>query len=95
MGAGRTEVVRALFGLDPISSGSVSIKGQSVSIKNIQDSIAHGMVMVSEDRKRYGIIPVRDVKENISLSSLEKVFGTSLASITARSASATPTSARR
>ena len=73
MGAGRTEVVRALFGMDPISSGTVSIKGQPVKINNVQDSIKHGMVMVSEDRKRYGIIPVRDCKENISLSSLEKV----------------------
>ena len=73
MGAGRTEVVRALFGMDPISSGTVSIKGQPVKINNVQDSIEHGMVMVSEDRKRYGIIPVRDCKENISLSSLEKV----------------------
>lgn len=73
MGAGRTEVVRALFGLDPISSGTVSVKGQPVSIKSVQHSIEHGMVMVSEDRKRYGIIPVRNVKENISLSSLKKV----------------------
>ena len=73
MGAGRTEVVRALFGLDPIVSGTVSVKGKPVAIKSVQDSIGHGMVMVSEDRKRYGIIPVRDVKENISLSSLEKV----------------------
>jgi len=73
MGAGRTEVVRALFGMDPVSSGTVSIKGKAVAINGVQDSIKHGMVMVSEDRKRYGIIPVRDVKENISLSSLEKV----------------------
>ena len=73
MGAGRTEVVRALFGMDPFTSGTVSIKGQPVTIRSVPDSIAHGMVMVSEDRKRYGIIPVRDVKENISLSSLEKV----------------------
>ena len=73
MGAGRTEVVRALFGLDPITSGSVAVNGQKVSIKSVQDSIEHGMAMVSEDRKRYGIIPVRDVKENTSLSSLEKI----------------------
>jgi len=73
MGAGRTEVVRALFGMDPVSSGTVSIKNEPVRINSVQDSIKHGMVMVSEDRKRYGIIPVRDVKENISLSSLEKV----------------------
>ena len=75
MGAGRTEVVRALFGLDEITSGSIKVKGEPVNIRNVQDSIAHGMAMVSEDRKRYGIIPVRDVKENISLSSLERVMG--------------------
>lgn len=75
MGAGRTEVVRALFGLDEISSGTISIKGQPVTIRNVQDSIEHGVAMLSEDRKRYGIIPVRDVKENMSLSSLERVMG--------------------
>ena len=73
MGAGRTEVVRALFGLDPIDSGTIRIKGNPVRIREVQDSMDHGMAMVSEDRKRFGIIPVRDVKENISLSSLGKV----------------------
>ena len=75
MGAGRTEVVRALFGLDPYSSGTVRIKGKDVTIRSVQESVAHGMVMVSEDRKRFGIIPVRDCKENMSLSSLKKVMG--------------------
>lgn len=75
MGAGRTEVVRALFGLDPISSGTIKLRGLPVKIANVQDSIKYGMAMVSEDRKRYGIIPIRDVKENISLSSLEKIIG--------------------
>ena len=74
MGAGRTEVVRALFGLDPFNSGTISVKGQPVSIRSVQDSLDCGMVMLSEDRKRFGIIPVRDVKENISLSSLERVM---------------------
>ena len=75
MGAGRTEVVRALFGLDQYTSGSVSIHGKPVAIRSVQDSIEHGMVMVSEDRKRFGIIPVRDCKENMSLSSLKEVMG--------------------
>lgn len=72
VGAGRTEVLRALFGLDPYDSGKVRIKGKEVSIKTPKDSIDHGMVMLSEDRRRYGIIPVRSVKENTTLAKLEE-----------------------
>ncbi len=50
MGAGRTEVVRALFGLDPLSSGEVRIRGNSVKIGSVQNSIDLGMAMLSEDR---------------------------------------------
>lgn len=74
MGAGRTEVMRSLFGLDPISSGEVMIKGRKVSFKNVRQSIDNGLVMLSEDRRRYGIIPVRSVKENTTLSNLKSVF---------------------
>lgn len=74
IGAGRTEVMRSLFGLDPIASGQVYIKGREVTIKNVEQSIRHGMVMLSEDRRRYGIIPMRSVKENTTLSSLKSVF---------------------
>ncbi|MDF2523078.1 MAG: ABC-type sugar transport system, ATPase component [Clostridiales bacterium] len=74
MGAGRTEVMRSLFGLDPKISGIVKIKGKEVTIKNVKQSIDNGMVMLSEDRRRYGIIPVRSVKENTTLSFLKKVF---------------------
>ncbi|MDF2591164.1 MAG: ABC-type sugar transport system, ATPase component [Clostridia bacterium] len=74
MGAGRTEVMRSLFGLDPKSSGVVKIKGKEVNIKNVRQSIENGMVMLSEDRRRYGIIPMRSVKENTTLSYLKKVF---------------------
>jgi inositol transport system ATP-binding protein len=74
MGAGRTELMRSLFGLDPISSGTVKIKGKQVHIKNVRDSIDNGMVMLSEDRRRYGIIPVRSVEENTTLSNLKAVF---------------------
>lgn len=74
MGAGRTEVMRSLFGLDPITSGTIKIKGKKVTIKNVRQSIDKGMIMLSEDRRRYGIIPMRSVKENTMLSSLKKVF---------------------
>ena len=74
MGAGRTEVMRSLFGLDPKTSGIVKIKSKEVAIKNVRQSIDNGMVMLSEDRRRYGIIPIRSVKENTTLSYLKKVF---------------------
>ncbi len=74
VGAGRTEVMRALFGLDHFTSGEIRINNKKVSIKKVSDSINHKMVMLSEDRRRYGIIPIRSVMENASISSLEKVI---------------------
>ncbi len=74
VGAGRTEVMRALFGLDHYTSGEVLIHKKKVTIKKVSDSINHKMVMLSEDRRRYGIIPIRSVMENASISSLEKVI---------------------
>ena len=70
MGAGRTEVARAIFGLDPFTAGKIKIKGREVTIKSVEDSIENGMVMLSEDRKRFGIVPMRSVLENVSLPNL-------------------------
>ncbi|MCX7710067.1 MAG: sugar ABC transporter ATP-binding protein [Clostridia bacterium] len=72
MGAGRTEVARAVFGLDPFTTGKIRIKGKAVKTTSVQASIENGLVMLSEDRKRYGIIPVRSVKENVSLPNLNQ-----------------------
>lgn len=72
MGAGRTEIMRSLFGLDEYQSGEIIIKGEKVSIKTVKDCINKKVVMLSEDRRRYGIVPVRSVRENVSLSSLKK-----------------------
>lgn len=74
VGAGRTEVMRSLFGLDPYTSGEIYISGNKTEIKNVSSSIKNGMVMLSEDRRRYGIIPIRSVMENASLASLDKFF---------------------
>ena len=76
MGAGRTEVVRALFGLDPYESGEIVINNKVTTIKNARDSINKKMVMLSEDRRRFGVVPIRSVKENISLANLKKfIYG--------------------
>ncbi len=76
VGAGRTETMRAVFGLDPHSTGTVRIDGQQVQIKSPQDSIRHKLVMLSESRRDDGIIPVRSVQENASLANLGRyIYG--------------------
>ncbi|MCS7072168.1 MAG: sugar ABC transporter ATP-binding protein [Anaerolinea sp.] len=71
VGAGRTELVRAIFGADPIDSGRILIDGVPVTIRNPQDAIRHGIALLTEDRKRQGLILGMNVRENTTLSILE------------------------
>lgn len=76
VGAGRTETMRAMYGLDPHDSGTIKLNGKEVTIKNPMDSIKQGMIMLSEDRREYGLIPVRSVRENASIANLESyIYG--------------------
>jgi inositol transport system ATP-binding protein len=76
VGAGRTEVARALAGLDPITSGDVLIQGKRIMIKRVADSIANGIAMCSEDRRRYGLILIRSIRENMGLPNLDRyIYG--------------------
>src|SRR5258708_378073 len=70
MGAGRTEVARAVFGADKVDSGEIWINGEKVSIKSPADAVAHGIGYLSEDRKHFGLATGLDVETNIVLSSL-------------------------
>ncbi|GAB3316149.1 sugar ABC transporter ATP-binding protein [Larkinella ripae] len=70
MGAGRTEVARAIFGLDPLDGGEMYWHGKQLIIKTPQDAIRRGIGYVSEDRKGLGFIPGLSVKHNITLGSL-------------------------
>jgi len=70
MGAGRTEVVSALYGLQPATSGELRFKGRQVRIRNPQDALAVGIAMVTEDRKGLGLIPALGVGQNITLTAL-------------------------
>ena len=72
MGAGRTEVARAIFGADPIDSGEIYINGKPVSIKSPKDAVNLGIGYLSEDRKRYGLMLDKSVAENTALASLDK-----------------------
>lgn len=75
MGAGRTEVARAIFGADPIDSGEIYVRGKKVRIKKPRDAVQHGIGYLSEDRKRYGLTLKMDVESNIVLAALNKFLG--------------------
>ena len=73
VGAGRSELFRAVYGLDKMKSGEVYLNGKKVHFKTSQQAIDAGVAMASEDRKREGVVLCRSVRENISLASLPKV----------------------
>jgi ribose transport system ATP-binding protein len=70
MGAGRTELARAVFGADPRDSGEIYVHGRKVSIKSPKDAVRHGIGYLSEDRKQFGLATGMDVKANVALSSM-------------------------
>lgn len=72
MGAGRTEIMRAIFGLDPLDSGEIFIEGELVDIKNPHTAINHGVGFLTESRKEEGLILDFSVKDNISMTAFEE-----------------------
>lgn len=72
VGSGRSETMRAIFGLDPIEKGKIFLEGKEITIKNPKDAIEKGIAMVNEDRKTYGLCLFRSLRENISLPNLPK-----------------------
>nr|WP_295934546.1 sugar ABC transporter ATP-binding protein [uncultured Dyadobacter sp.] len=70
MGAGRTEIARAIFGLDEWDEGEIYVKKQTMRIRSPREAIDRGIGYVSEDRKGLGFIPRMSVKDNITLSSI-------------------------
>ena len=70
VGSGRSETMRAIFGLDPLKSGSMWLNGEQVTIKSPRDAINKGVCMVNEDRKDFGLCLFRSLRENISLPNL-------------------------
>ena len=70
MGAGRTELMKVLYGALPRTSGYVTLDGHEVVTRSPQDGLANGIVYISEDRKRDGLVLGMSVKENMSLTAL-------------------------
>ncbi len=69
MGAGRTEIARCIFGLDRHDSGGLYLEGRRLSIHHPSQAIREGIIYVTEDRRREGIIPLVSVRENLALPS--------------------------
>ena len=72
MGAGRTEVARAVFGADRAVSGEIWVKGEIVSVRTPMDAVAVGIGYLSEDRKRFGLALGMDVASNVVMASLAR-----------------------
>jgi erythritol transport system ATP-binding protein len=70
MGAGRTELMEALTGREPVAAGRILLDGQDVTQMSIPERIADGMVLVPEDRQRDGLVQLMSVGQNLSLSSV-------------------------
>lgn len=75
VGAGRTELVRAITGADPISAGHVLFEGKELRLRSPADAINHGIVMVPEDRKLQGLIVSHEIGENVAYANLDQLGG--------------------
>ncbi len=67
VGAGRTEVAKAIFGMDSLTAGEILMNGEKITVKTPKDAVDNGIMMVSEDRRKFGLVTQRSVQENISL----------------------------
>lgn len=73
VGAGRTELARAIFGADPVESGSIELYGKHRHIKNPQDAIRYGIGLITEDRKNQGLLLNKGIDYNTIYASIKKV----------------------
>lgn len=74
VGAGRTEVMQALFGADRVLSGEVRIGGQPIRIKSPKDALEKGIGLIPEDRKNQGVLLGLSVRQNVTFSSLKQAM---------------------
>lgn len=73
LGSGRTELVRAIFGLDAVDSGTIAIDGQVIAHPSPTEMKARGIGLTPEDRKAQGLVLALDVEDNLTLSALDRV----------------------
>ena len=73
VGAGRTELVRAITGADPIATGQVLLDGKDITPRGPGDAIKNGIILVPEDRKQQGLVLQHSLEENIAYSNFNRV----------------------
>jgi rhamnose transport system ATP-binding protein len=73
VGAGRTELARVLFGLYPVNSGQILLRGSSIVIRSPAHAIEQGIAYLPEDRRRHGVVLEMPLTANITLASLERI----------------------
>lgn len=73
VGAGRTELARAVFGADPTASGEIFLEGKKVHVRNTSHAIGVGIGLIPEDRKQHGILAEMTIKQNISFSAYRNI----------------------
>lgn len=73
VGAGRTELARAIFGLTPADAGEIRMRGEPVTIQSPAEAIARGIAYVPEDRRRHGVVLELPISTNITLASLRRL----------------------
>jgi ribose transport system ATP-binding protein len=73
MGSGRSELARAVFGIDRMTAGTVEVRGEPVRIRHPRDAVAHGIVLVPEDRRRQGLVLSHSVRDNLTVTLLRRM----------------------
>jgi ribose transport system ATP-binding protein len=73
MGSGRSELARAVFGIDALSAGEIRLRGERVRIRRPADAIGHGIVLVPEDRRTQGLVLSHSVERNLTLALLRRL----------------------
>jgi len=73
VGSGRTELLRALFGADPMAGGTVTLHGRALKIRNPRDAVRAGIALVPEDRKQHGLVLSMPTRHNLTLPAMGRV----------------------
>lgn len=73
-GSGRTNLARILYGLGKVSSGAIYLDGYRITFNNARDAIKAGICFITEDREQEGIFPLLNIKENITISNLARLW---------------------
>ncbi len=74
IGAGKSEVARAIFGADPKQSGTIRISGKEIRVTTPQDSVGRGLALIPEERRAQGLVGDESVRKNLTLAALKNKF---------------------